>query len=152
MNKYIGVKLVEAEPMTLNQFNSYMNASVTEVADSPDREGYLVEYPEGSGKNHDNHDGYVAWCPKHVFEEANRPVEGMSFGHALEAAKKGHKIARAGWNGKGMFLQLQSPDENSKMTFPYLYFTIPDCEEGTRLIPYGGTIVDYMSDDWVIVD
>lgn len=27
----------------------------------------------------------------------------MTFGHALEALKTGRRIARAGWNGKGMF-------------------------------------------------
>ena len=33
----------------------------------------------------------------------------------------GHKVARKGWNGKGIFIQLQIPDENSKMTQPYIY-------------------------------
>lgn len=30
----------------------------------------------------------------------------LTFGQALEALKKGHCIARAGWNGKGMFVSL----------------------------------------------
>lgn len=30
----------------------------------------------------------------------------MNFGQALEALKKGEKVAREGWNGKGMFLFL----------------------------------------------
>lgn len=30
----------------------------------------------------------------------------LNFGQALEALKKGHCIARAGWNGKGMFVSL----------------------------------------------
>lgn len=30
----------------------------------------------------------------------------LNFGQALEAAKQGHRIARAGWNGKGMFVGL----------------------------------------------
>jgi hypothetical protein len=30
----------------------------------------------------------------------------MSFGHALVALKEGHKVARQGWNGKGMWLAL----------------------------------------------
>jgi len=75
----------------------------------------------------------------------------MNFGKAIEALKEGKKVARNGWNGRGMFLQLQVPDENSKMTFPYPYFTIPNCEEGTRVIPYASTIVDIMSEDWEIV-
>lgn len=31
----------------------------------------------------------------------------MTFGQALEALKCGFKVARAGWNGKGMFLWLK---------------------------------------------
>ena len=30
----------------------------------------------------------------------------MNFGKALEALKHGHKVARHGWNGKGMFIYL----------------------------------------------
>lgn len=30
----------------------------------------------------------------------------MNFGQAIEALKVGKKVARAGWNGKGMFLIL----------------------------------------------
>ena len=40
----------------------------------------------------------------------------MNFSEALDAVKKGSKIQRAGWNGKGMYVELQRPDEHSKMT------------------------------------
>ena len=42
-------------------------------------------------------------------EEANRPIDGMTFGHAIEAAKQGKKIARGGWNGKNMFVVYMPP-------------------------------------------
>ncbi len=32
---------------------------------------------------------------------------GMNFGQAIEALKMGKKVARKGWNGKGMFLWLK---------------------------------------------
>ena len=35
----------------------------------------------------------------------------MDFGGALSALKKGHKVARKGWNGKGMFLWLKPAAE-----------------------------------------
>ena len=38
---------------------------------------------------------------------AYRKVDGLSFGLAIEALKKGKKIARKGWNGRGMFLFLR---------------------------------------------
>lgn len=41
-----------------------------------------------------------------VFERANRETDGMSFGLAIEAAKKGMKIARRGWNGKNQYVEL----------------------------------------------
>lgn len=35
-----------------------------------------------------------------------RPLTGRTFGYAIEALKNGHRVRRAGWNGKGMFLFL----------------------------------------------
>lgn len=33
----------------------------------------------------------------------------MNFGQAIEALKKQEKVARSGWNGKGMFIVLMPP-------------------------------------------
>lgn len=51
-------------------------------------------------------DGYTSWSPKDVFEEAYRECDSMTFGLAVEAMKKGAKVARSGWNGQGMFVYL----------------------------------------------
>ena len=45
----------------------------------------------------------------------------VNFGEAIEALKQGLRVARNGWNGKGMWLKLQEPDEHSKMSLPYIY-------------------------------
>ena len=45
----------------------------------------------------------------------------LSFGDALVQLKKGERVARNGWNGKSMWLQMQTPDAHSKMTLPYIY-------------------------------
>ena len=37
----------------------------------------------------------------------------MNFGEALEKLKQGKKVCRKGWNGKGIFIELQVPDVNS---------------------------------------
>ena len=39
-------------------------------------------------------------------DDADSPVDGMTFGRAIEAMKQGKKVARKGWNGKGMYLWL----------------------------------------------
>jgi hypothetical protein len=59
MKKYLGVKLIEAEPMTREYFNA--EKANSDVMDgSQETEGYKVVYP----------DGYVSWSPKEVFEKA----------------------------------------------------------------------------------
>lgn len=45
------------------------------------------------------------------------------FGFALDHLKAGQSVARDGWNGKGQWIRLQRPDENSKMKLPYLYIS-----------------------------
>jgi hypothetical protein len=50
----------------------------------------------------------------------------FDFSDALDAAKGGHAITRVGWNGNGLRVKLQEPDENSKMTLPYLYIEYPE--------------------------
>ena len=77
MKRYIGTKTIHAEP-----------------ASGPSGDGYNVTYA----------DGYKSWSPKAAFEEAYRECNAMTFGLAIEAMKRGAKVARAGWNGKGMFV------------------------------------------------
>lgn len=77
----------------------------------------------------------------------------LNFGQALEHLKAGGKVAREGWNGSKMYLQYQFPDAHSKMTFPYLYLTIPDgtqsnVVEGERRLPWQPAQVDLYSEDW----
>lgn len=48
----------------------------------------------------------MSWSPKETFEEAYRLSDSMTFGLAIEAAKKGKRIARKGWNGKGQYVEL----------------------------------------------
>lgn len=65
-----------------------------------------MEYQDGGKPNHPSHVGYISWSPKAQFDAAYRPTTGMSFGLAIEALKLGKRVARAGWNGKGMWLSL----------------------------------------------
>jgi hypothetical protein len=49
-----------------------------------------------------------------------------SFSDALMAVRNGNAIQRVGWNGVGLKVKLQTPDENSKMNLPYLYIEYPE--------------------------
>jgi hypothetical protein len=98
MEKYLGVKLISAEPMLrsigINEGLVRINSTDPSILD---QEGYKIIY-EGDGK------GYTSWSPKEVFEKAYRRIDNLTFGLAIEALKLGKKITRSGWNGKGMFL------------------------------------------------
>lgn len=69
-------------------------------------EGYLVEYVDGGKPNVETREGYVSWSPKAQFDKAYRKLNNLTFGLAIEALKKGEKVARAGWNGKDMWISL----------------------------------------------
>ena len=81
----------------------------------------------------------------------------MNFGKALEALKEGKKVARKGWNGKGIYLELQNPDAYSKMTLPYIYIVTtslitdnPDAPKG--VVPWLASQTDMLAEDWIVLD
>lgn len=78
----------------------------------------------------------------------------LNFGQALEAVKAGYSIQRTGWNGKGLWIQLQRPDEHSKMTLPYLYMCYPADAQNTpgARVPWLASQTDILAEDWKVVD
>lgn len=80
--------------------------------------------------------------------------EGKTFGEALEALKRGERMRRAGWNGKGIYIELQRPDEHSKMTLPYIYIVTtglqsdnPNAPRG--VVPWLASQTDLLAEDWI---
>ena len=70
----------------------------------------------------------------------------MKFETALLRLKNGKKLTRKGWNGKNMYIQIQHPDPDSKMTQPYIYMKTVDDD----LVPWTASQTDMLSDDWQI--
>ncbi len=77
----------------------------------------------------------------------------MNFGSALEALKGGMKVARTGWNGKGLWLELQRPDAHSKMTLPYIFMSYPTDAINTpgARVPWLASQTDMLAEDWTLV-
>lgn len=77
----------------------------------------------------------------------------FDFGTALVLLKDGGAVTRDGWNGKGLQIQLQRPDTNSKMTLPYLYMIYPDDAKNTpgARIPWLASQTDMLAEDWQTV-
>lgn len=115
--------------------------------------GYRVEYP----------DGYVSWSPRDTFEDAYRTSGNMNFGHALDALKRGSRVAREGWNGKGMFLFLV-PGSTFKVSRAPLLGIYPEGTEidycphidmktaDGKVVPWLASQTDVLADDWGCVD
>ena len=71
--------------------------------------------------------------------------ERMDIGQAIERMRTGRKVARRGWNGKGMWLALQVPDAHSKMGLPYVYMSTAD----GKLVPWLCSQADLLANDWI---
>lgn len=161
MKEYIGVKQIKAKEMSRQEYNDYRGWKLPEDENGSD-EGYLVEYPDGA-ENHPNHDGYISWSPAGVFNAAYMQTDGLTFGLAVEAIKKGKKVARSGWNGKGMFLFLV-PGSTFKVNRPPLLGIYPEGTEinyrphidmktaNGEIVPWVASQSDVLENDWVIID
>lgn len=72
---------------------------------------------------------------------------GMTFGDVLKALREGQRASRNGWNGKGMYIELQVPDEYSKMKRPYIFMSPVDGD----LVPWVASHSDMLANDWYLL-
>lgn len=77
-----------------------------------------------------------------MLEEPN-----FTMGAALDLMWRGYRVARRGWNGRGMWIAIQQPDAGSKMTKPYVYMSTASGD----LIPWLASQADLLADDWYSV-
>ncbi len=130
MDKYIGTKVITAEPMQMGG-----------------KDGYKVKYS----------DGYESWSPKETFETCYRKSGAMTFGHALELMNKGYKMARNGWNGKNMFIFIA---DGKDLTRCMCSKGMPSCKDSICMLTADGEIVvgwlasqtDMLAEDWCVVE
>lgn len=104
---------------------------------------------------------FLSIAPKgeKYFESLTALQEGRGeFGDAIRAMNWGRlRVARKGWNGKGIFIEVQKPDENSKMTSPYIFIdttglqtTNPDAPRSR--VPWIASQTDMLAEDWQVVE
>lgn len=161
MRQYLGVKMINAKPMTRLEYNVFRGWTLP-ANENGDDAGYLVEYADGGQANTSDFAGYVSWSPADVFNRAYAPTDGLSFGLAIEAMKQGFKVTRAGWNGKGMFLYHVGADyypaktdaaksfygENSLVPYD-AYIAMKTATN--NVVPWLASQNDMLSNDWSIV-
>jgi hypothetical protein len=160
MNQYIGTKIINAMPMTRASYNA-MRGWALPADENGDDDGYLVEYTDGGKPNHPDFAGYVSWSPKEQFEGAYQETIGLTFGLALAALKRGKKVARSGWNGKGMWLSMipgdmwgigglapyDTPGGDHITHASFIGMRTADC----KFVPWLASQTDMLAEDWVVV-
>ncbi len=162
MEAFIGTKRINAKPMSRLDYNIFRGWDLPADEDGDDA-GMLVEYLDGGKANHPDHTGYISWSPIDVFNRAYTPIAGLTFGEAVQAMKLGSKVARNGWNGKGMFLFLV-PGSTFKVNRPPLLGIYPEGTEITyqphidmktaddRVVPWLASQSDMLDTDYYILD
>ncbi len=103
----------------------------------------------------------------------------MNFAYALQAMKEGQRVARTGWNGKGMFVFMQVPSEVKKEIVPKMQslpqsvkdefqrrFDNPDeqidaiyysnqfaiVSSSNMITGWSPSVTDTLAEDWTVLD
>lgn len=79
----------------------------------------------------------------------------MDFGEILKHIKAGLQVARKGWNGKGMYLELIPADGWAKLfgnttdyvSAPFIMMKTAD----DKLVPWLASQTDILAEDWVVI-
>lgn len=116
-------------------------------------------------------DLHLKSCPEIRINEYHIHIpqeEVMDFGVALMNLKEGRRVARKGWNGKGMFLVMTSgseiPTENMRVDAARGYYTehgvdtikiAPHIDmkaaDGTYVTGWLASQTDMLAEDWIIL-
>jgi len=70
----------------------------------------------------------------------------MDFSAALDNLKKGRKIARSGWNGKGMWIHIHK----SQLSHERDYIEMKDVQD--LFVPWFASQTDILALDWEAVE
>lgn len=130
LKTYIITKVVQAEPQDCPE------GTYNSKAGDP---GYKIV----------SEDGHVSWRSKETFERAYKELEGLTFGLAIEALRKGLKVRLPHWE-EGVYLIMYSFMKNEDSKDPYEVITIVGHAGRAQWMP--DTQDDILSEKWQIID
>lgn len=87
----------------------------------------------------------------------------MDFGEALKAMKRGKRVRRSGWNGKGIFISIifgesyEEASRNTNMTHDYICIDTTGLKTDNEYspkdrVPWVASQTDMLADDWKLVE
>ena len=157
MPLYQCTKQVHAVPMT--RFEAQLLGLVRDES-TINEPGYHVVYSHN----------YESWSPKAAFDAGYTTIStvSLSFGQAIQHLKQGSKVARSGWNGKGMFLVFVEATDMKKSGFDfkpgtvYANTNVGTCNIDAHIDMYTAqrtfqpgwlaSQADMLADDWLVVE
>ena len=87
-------------------------------------------------------------------QEVETKTLGLTFGLALDAMKKGRRVCRAGWNGKGLWLEYRPANGVDlayiRMSFPVTGLADGPYPNGAR-VPWAPSQTDMLAEDWIAI-
>lgn len=166
MKTYIGITVAQAKPAKMVNGFIWPDGMPIPVEDPRPRLGLPCE----QGSNTVVQEGYTfigdskypEFVEKDKFEKRFTPAENISFSYALDALKRGGRIARKGWNGKGMYVFLAdnvefsteadiSEFENSEDGVYTSEMMVLRTAQGTFQPGWLATQSDILADDWYVL-
>ena len=85
-------------------------------------------------------------------------MENLNFSQVLDLLKSGKRAARKGWNNPAIFVEVQTPDANSKMTKPYLYMVksgsiaTDGISTPAQVFPLDLSCESIFAEDWFVIE
>ena len=84
--------------------------------------------------------------------EQETATAGLTFSEALEALKRGDRVARSGWNGKEMWIELVLADKWTALSIynellPWIGMKTAD----DKFVPWLASQTDLLAEDWEFV-
>lgn len=80
----------------------------------------------------------------------------MDFGQAIKQLKQGNKVARKGWNGRGICIGLVKPKDGDVMTHEFIYIDTTGLQTDNPnapldRVPWFASQTDMLAEDWQVV-
>lgn len=122
------------------------------------KDGSVIEFMETDDVFRDIDEMlYDDWVVLDIKGDNFDPTPTKSFSSILYDLKAGRCCTRKGWNGKGIFIALQTPDKYSKMTCPYIYIDTTGLQTTNSNAPKGrvpwlASQTDMLATDWYVID
>lgn len=76
----------------------------------------------------------------------------IDFGEAIRAMKEGHKVAREGWNGKGMYILIRKPDNEYYHGMKVLPSLCMKTADNKVVIGWLASQTDILAEDWIVTE